>query len=186
MWWHDLWLKRGKMWWLRLGEQGHPGSLLSLLTLPILPLVVCLQIQKEIPGYLTSLVWELEGDAVVPSPHRLSCSTSFAKRESQHLGRRCEKKCLQTCRVSGRKRQCWWRLNTPIHALNLGAGQDADVTAPVSLRRSRFQQVADGGQIPLGYNAIDDGRPINFFTAGEIAKRWTSINYLLNCCLCKK
>ena len=41
----------------------------------------------------------------------------------------------------------------------------------MSLRRSRFQQVVDGGQIPLGYNAIDDRRPINFFTAGEIAKR---------------
>lgn len=40
--------------------------------------------------------------------------------------------------------------------------------------------------MPLGYNAIDDGRPINFFTVGEIAKRLTSINYLLNCCLCKK
>lgn len=25
------------MWWLRLGDQGHPGSLPSLLTLPILP-----------------------------------------------------------------------------------------------------------------------------------------------------
>jgi hypothetical protein len=25
-----------------------------------------------------------------------------------------------------------------------------------------------------------------FFTVGEIAKRLTSINYLLNCCLCKK
>lgn len=40
--------------------------------------------------------------------------------------------------------------------------------------------------MPPGYNAIDDGRPINFFTVGEIAKRLTSINYLLNCCLCKK
>lgn len=37
--------------------------------------------------------------------------------------------------------------------------------------------------MPPGYNAIDDGRPINFFTVGEIAKRLTSINYLLNCCL---
>lgn len=40
--------------------------------------------------------------------------------------------------------------------------------------------------MPPGSNAIDDGRPINFFTVGEIAKRLTSINYLLNCCLCKK
>lgn len=37
MWWHDLWFKGGKVWWLRLGDQGHPGSLPSLLTLPILP-----------------------------------------------------------------------------------------------------------------------------------------------------
>lgn len=33
---------------------------------------------------------------------------------------------------------------------------------PMGISRSMFQQVVDRGQIPLCYNALDDGRPINF------------------------
>ena len=53
---------------------------------------------------------------------------------------------------------------SPIHGPNLWAGTAAECHChtPVSFSRSMFQQVADGGQIPLGYSAVEDGRPINF------------------------
>lgn len=163
------------MWWLRLGEQGHPRSLPSLLTLPILP-----------PVELMGLSSKSERDPRIfdiPSLRaggRCCCSLTPITNVAQPL---LQNGSLSTQQGDVRKSACKLAelleergsvgggSSTPIHALNLGAGQDAYVTAPVSLRRSRFQQVADVGQIPLGYNAIDDGRPINFFTAGEIAKR---------------
>lgn len=113
--------------------------------------------RKEIPGHFMSLNGGLERHGASPLLHHEPCSTSFAKWDFSNEGGDVRRSACILPKPSGRKRQCLCEallevpataLCTPIHALNLGAGHDCQVSLPHINELQEKRVSAGGGRGP--------------------------------------